>query len=67
MRQDKDTSKVSYIEKTGSAMRIDQTITALECSSVPYKEIVVPKRDEHIARRIISNRNLDNKISIKLI
>ena len=67
MCQDENVSKISYVEKTGSAMRIDQTITALECSSVPYKEIVVPKRDEHIARKIISNKNLGDKISIKSI
>lgn len=67
IRQDKDTSKVSYIEKTGSAMRIDQTITALECSSAIHKEIVVPKKDKYIARQIISNKNLGDKISIKLI
>jgi len=58
MCQDKNTSKVSYIEKTGSAMRIDQTITALECSSAIHKEIVVPKKDKHIARQIIRNKNL---------
>lgn len=40
MRQDKNTSKVSYIEKTGSAMRIDQTITALECSSVILESVI---------------------------
>lgn len=67
MCQDENVSKISYVEKTGSAMRIDQTITALECSSAIHKEIVVPKKDEHIARQIISNRNLGNKISIKLI
>jgi len=67
MCQDENVSKISYVEKTGSAMRIDQTITALECSGAIHKEIVVPKKDEHIARQIISNRNLDNKISIKLI
>ena len=67
MCQNKNASKISYVEKTGSAMRIDQTITALECSSASYKEIVVPKRDEHIARQIISNKNLDGKISIESI
>ena len=67
MCKDKNVSKISYVEKTGSAMRIDQTITALECSSAIHKEIVIPKKDEHIARQIISNRNLGNKISIKLI
>jgi len=67
MCQDENVSKISYIEKTGSAMRIDQTITALESNSATYKEIVIPKKDEHIARQIISNRNLGNKISIKLI
>ena len=67
MRQSKNVSKISYIEKTGSAMRIDQTITALESSNAPYKEIVVPKKDKHIARQIINNKNLGDKISIKLI
>jgi len=67
MCQDENVSKVSYIEKTVSAMRIDQTITALESNSATYKEIVVPKRDEHIVRQIIRNKNLSDKISIKLI
>jgi len=67
MRQSKNETKVSYIEKTGSAMRIEQTISALESSSVRYKEIVVPKKDEHIVRQIINNKKLGNKISVKSI
>ena len=67
MCQEKSVHKLSYIEKTGSAMRIDQTITALSISSAPYKEIVVPKEDEHIARQIIDNRKLGDKIRIKSI
>ena len=67
MCQDENVSKISYVEKTGSAMRIEQTISALESSSVRYKEIVVPKGDEHIARQIIRNKNLVDKISIKSI
>jgi hypothetical protein len=57
--------KVSYTEKTGSAMRIDHTIIALESSNASIKEIIVPKKDEHIARQIINNRNLSGKINIK--
>lgn len=67
MCQSKNESKISYIEKTGSAMRIDQTITALKSSSAIYKEIVVPKKDEHIAKQIINNKKLGDKIRVKLI
>jgi hypothetical protein len=67
MCQEKNVNKLSYIEKTGSAMRIGQTITALSKSNAPYKEIVVPKEDEHIAREIIKNRKLGDKIRIKSI
>ena len=67
MYQEKNESKISYIEKTGSAMRIDQTIIALENSGASLKEIIVPKKDEHIAKQIINNKNLTGKISIKSI
>jgi len=60
-------SKISFIEKTGSAMRISQTISALESSSATYKEIVVPKEDVHIAEQILNNKNLNGKIDIKAI
>lgn len=67
MCQSKNESKISYVEKTGSAMRIEQTINALESSNVRYKEIVVPRGDEHIAKQIINNKNLGDKISVKSI
>ena len=67
MCQEKNESKISYVEKTGSAMRIDQTIIALENSGASLKEIIVPKKDEHIAKQIINNKNLNGKISIKSI
>ncbi|MHB1274571.1 MAG: hypothetical protein ACYCXQ_03630 [Candidatus Humimicrobiaceae bacterium] len=60
-------SKISFIEKTGSAMRINQTIIALESSSAAHKEIIVPKGDVHIAEQILNNKNLNGKISIKAI
>lgn len=64
---DNKNSKISFIEKTGSAMRINQTISALESSSAAHKEIVVPKGDVHIAEKILDNKNLNGKIDIKAI
>ena len=60
-------SKISFVEKTGSAMRINQTISALESSSAAHKEIVVPKGDVYIAEQILNNKNLNGKINIKAI
>ena len=60
-------SKISFIEKTGSALRISQTISALESSSAAHKEIVVPKEDVYIAIKIFNNKNLNGKIDIKSI
>ncbi|MHB8278350.1 MAG: hypothetical protein ACYDIA_11955 [Candidatus Humimicrobiaceae bacterium] len=64
---DNKNSKISFIEKTGSALRISQTISALESSNAAHKEIVVPKEDAYIARQIINNKNLNGKIDIKSI
>jgi|GEM_PF-4299690 len=59
--------KLSYIEKTGSAMRISQKISELEKSTAPQKEIVVPKSDRYIAKQIIDNKDLSGSIKIKSI
>jgi hypothetical protein len=64
---DNKNSKISFIEKTGSAMRISQTISALESSSAAHKEIVVPKGDVHIVEQVLNNKNLNGKIDIKSI
>jgi len=67
MCENNKNQKLSYIEKTGSAMRISQKISALEKSTASRKEIVVPKSDRHIAQQIINNKDLSESIKIKSI
>lgn len=61
---DPDDNK-SYIEKSGSAFRITQTIEALESSSAANKTIIVPKKDVRIIKQILLNKNLNGSIKIK--
>lgn len=59
--------KISYIEKTGSAAKIGQKISALEKSNAVKKEIVVPADDRYIAKKIINNRKLSDSIVVKTV